>query len=154
MCLENALIPQSADEYYDKDTLKLHLETYQTEIEQVLEYLNEGLSIYPECAALHFDKGILLEYWMTDYDEALKEYELAVKYQPRNPYYHWLLGQTYFVVKSDGTKKDEHFKLAEELGYETFTKDRSLYHQEMRFKEKTKRIDPHTYTKPKTGLFG
>ena len=147
--LQVCLIPQSEGRYFGKSMIKEHLEKHQAEIAQALEYYNKALEVHPESASLHFDKGLLLEYWMIDFDAAFKEYDLAVQYQPRNPFYHFLLGQLYFVLFSDTDKKNEHFDLAEKFGSEDFNADRNTFNSEMRFKEKSKEINPHSYTKKK-----
>lgn len=147
--LQQCLIPQSEGKYFGKSMIKEHLEKHQAKIAQALKYYNKALEVNPKSASLHFDKGLLLEYWMIDFDAAFKEYELAVKYQPRNPFYHFLLGQLYAVIFSNIEKKNEHFELVEKFGSEDFNADRDTFNAEMRFKEKSKEIDPHSYTKTK-----
>lgn len=152
-CLQGCLIPKSTSGRIDRDFIKSHLQKHKAKLNIVLTYLNEGLEIDPKNASLHFDKGLLLEYWMHDNDEASKAYEKAVELQPNNPYYQWYLGASHFVVDGNTLKKDEHHALADQVGYVDFLDDRELFNNEMLLETKSKRIDPHAYTKKKTGWF-
>lgn len=156
--LQQTLIDQSSDIYLVKGEVAKHREKNKKVIQQALHCLNEGLAVDPENAESHFDRGLVLEYWLIDYDEAFNAYESAVKYQERNPYYHYLLGQMYAVHKYNTEKKDKHFKLAtdiaEESGYERFLEERKIFNKEMLYQQKSKVIDPHSYTHKKKGWFG
>lgn len=133
-----------------------HTEKYKKEFDQVLEYLNEGLKVNPKSEKLHFEKGLFLTKWFpTQLDEAHNAFEQAVKIQGRNPYYQWFLGDSFFI-KNNSENKAKHHKLAQNLAqkgnYESFMNDRLIFDSELRFKEKTKQIDPHAYIVPKGWL--
>ena len=153
--LQQSLIPQSADEYISKDDIKKHLKENKANIQQALKYYNEGLRVNPDSSILHFDKGLLLRFWKIDIDYvgAFDSYKLAVKLQPHNPYYHSFLAQSYFVINVDSENCNHHNALAENCGYPDFKKDMVLFEKEILFKEKSKEIDPHSYTQIKKSWF-
>lgn len=148
------LIPPSAGiSPYDREDIKEHREKYSDEMKIALKYWDQVLSINPKHAVSHFEKGLILDYWLINHAEAFKAYELAAQCEPKNPYYQWLLAQTNTLVHGKRERTEQHKKLAEEHGYENFSDDWKIFHAEMLFLEKTKEIDPHAYTKQKKGWY-
>ena len=135
-----------------KDEVTLHKKRSVKHLQVAVNHFNKAIEYQPDNAALHFDKGMLLA-WMVDYDGAFNEMELAVKYQPRNPFYHRQLADLYSIVHSNSDKYDEHKKEAEKLATQDFQQDYQVWTNEFMSSVKTKDIDPHAYTKPK-GWFG
>ncbi len=150
--IQRCLLPQPEKEM-KKEAIKTHQTQHEADIQQALTYYDTALNYQPEHAALHFDKGLLLD-WIIDYDEAIKEFQLAVKYQPRNPFYHKMLAPLYTVIYSDMAKYEQHEQLAEKYASSDFAQNYRLWTDERMSQVKTKQIDPHSYTKAKKEWFG
>jgi tetratricopeptide (TPR) repeat protein len=145
--VQRCLLPQPKKEMA-KITIKKHQEQHQAEIQQALDYYTTALNYQPENASLHFDKGLLLD-WIVNYEEAIKEFELAVKYQPCNPFYHKMLALLYFSVYYDTEKCEKHHQLAQKYTSPSFAQDYQIWADEFMSQVKTKQIDPHSYTQKK-----
>jgi tetratricopeptide (TPR) repeat protein len=148
--LQLCLLPEPAKEMF-KDDVKKHKAEHAKEIQQALSYYDKALSFQPDNAALHFDKGVVLE-WIIEFEKAQEEYKLAVQYQPRNPFYHKLLAPLYMVISFDQEKKEQHEELVKKYASSTFSQDYETWSYEF-MSQKRKPIDPHSYTQQK-GWFG
>lgn len=131
-----------------KQEINNHRQIHSDDIQQALNYYDKALSYDPKNAALHFDKGILLD-WTNDFEGALKECELAVLHQPRNPFYHRYLAPLYFAVHLNEAKKDEHMELASKYAPVDFSKNFQIWLEERMSQIKTEHIDHHSYTQKK-----
>lgn len=144
-------LPKPAKEMYKGDVQK-HKEIHEKEIQQALYCYDKALSFQPDNAALHFDKGLLLD-WIIEFEKARIEFELAVQYQPRNPFYHKLLAPLCVILSPFNLeKKEEHDKLTKQYASPTFNQDYETWSYEF-MSQGRQSIDPHSYTLKK-GWFG
>lgn len=148
--VQRSLLPRPASEM-DKEEIEQHKELHQEDIEQAFEYYDIALLHQPENAALHFDKGILLD-WLERYEEAFREFRLAVQHQTQNPFYHKLLGPLHFVLYSDSEENQKHQQLAEQCASPNFKHDYLLWKSQF-MSPANRNINPHSYTQQKKGLF-
>ncbi len=140
--VQRCWLPLPASEY-SKDEIKKHRMQHQQDVQQAVDYYSEALHYQPNNAALYFDKGLILD-WNTQYPEALQEIELAVKHQPRNPFYHKILATLQFAVKAYSV--DEQMELARKCAPDHFEEDYPIWQDEYMSTKKTKVINPHFYT--------
>ncbi len=142
--LPQCLLPQPKSGYEGRnDEISAHKIQQSKWIQFTLQLYEKGLSYHPEAAYLHFDKGLLLD-WLADLPEALEAYKLAVKYNPRNPFYHKRLALTYGAYY-DERKCEEHNRIASKNAPQQFAEDYPLWYDEHMCKVKTREINPHTY---------
>lgn len=145
--LERCWLPLPASEYdskstFDQETIKQHKQTHAGDIEKALKHYTKALTYQPENAALHFDKGLLLE-WSGEAEMALEEFELAIKHQPRNPFYHKMYGMIRYAVRGSSAG---HMETADECAPPHFAEDYPVWKDEYMCSQKTKVINPHDYT--------
>lgn len=149
--IQRCTLPEPAN-ILGKELVKEHKKNHQNEMLKAISYYDKAITIQPENAALHFDKGALLDWGSIDFDLALTEFELAVKYQPRNPFYHQLMTSLYLVVYFDAEKKATHEAAVEKYGSDTFPQIYQIWSEEY-MSMHGQSINPHSYTKQK-GWFG
>jgi tetratricopeptide (TPR) repeat protein len=145
--VQRCWLPLPASEYdskseFDREKIKQHKQQHRQDIQAALNHYTKALSYQPQNAALHFDKGLLLD-WNDELEEALKEFELAIKYQPRNPFYHKMYGLLLYAVRASS---DGHMEIADECAPPHFAEDYPIWKDEYMCRKKTKSINPHDYT--------
>lgn len=153
--VQRCLFPLSASEHshlIGRDDIRKQTQLHREDIQQALQYYDQALHYQSTNAALHFEKGLLFD-WMVEYENALAALQLAVKHEPNNPFYHKFIVPLYYAVKPGSGKNEEHSTLAKECASPQFETDFKIWKKEWMFRTRTKQIDPHAYTKPKTGWF-
>lgn len=149
--LQRCLLPDPA-KIMGKELVKEHKKIHEKELLKALFYYDKAISIQPENAALHFDKGVLLDWGYIDFEQALTEFNLAIKYQDRNPFYHKLVTTLYMVVNFDAGKQTMHEESIKKYGPSNFNEIYETWRNENMYQQNPS-INPHSYTKPK-GWFG
>lgn len=153
--VQRCWMPFPASEYkepFEKEQIQQHQKEHQKDIQKALFCYDAGLRYQPNNAALHFDKGALLE-WNGKLADAIKEFESAIesadKSKDRNPFYHKLFALLCVSVRADRESKEKHMKLADKCEHPDFAENYPIWRNEFMCSEKTKSIDPHTYTSKK-----
>lgn len=167
--VKSSLLPKPTKQMGIKE-MKKHIAVHKKDLVQALNYYDQALEYQPSNAALHFDKAALLDWmceqldisdweseklvWKTEHEKIISELELAIKYQPLNPFYHKLLARLYFVV-SYHESSAEQYELAIDCASASpeFNEDYQTWTDEFLSRLKTKQIDPHAYTQRKKGWF-
>lgn len=149
--MQRCLLPEPA-KIMGKNLVKEHKKLYEKEIQKTLSYYDKALTIQPGNAALHFDKGALLD-WTIDFEQAFIEFNLAVKYENQNPFYHKLITTLYNVVYFDAEKKAMHEQSIKKYGTSNFGELYETWQNEYMSKY-SQSVNPHAYTKQNKGWFG
>jgi|GEM_PF-4414891 len=145
--VQRCLLPRPAKQM-DKQEVREHQQLHEADVQKALAYYDRALIYQPENATLHFDKGVLLE-WMIEYEEAIKEFECAVKYQPHNPFYHRVLAPLYFAVQCDLEKEQRHRELSRKCAPPRFAEDYTVWANALMCPGEKTQIDPHAYGREK-----
>lgn len=134
MCMFGSLCtPDEIDAHKKKVNEKI--------VPEAIKWYDKALELNPEDPLLHFQKAEILDFFV-DIKKGLEEYRLAVKHDPKNPYYRFRLAEVYNHL-GHSAKFEKHKEKALTFGQKGLGLNYLHWYDERFCYDKIYKVDPH-----------